>query len=43
MFNSPEQAEGFFASVAFYNRHVGEFVVAAAHYFNLIDSLVRSF
>lgn len=38
MFKSPEQAEGYFASVAFYNRHVGEFVVLVAHYGNIAGS-----
>lgn len=29
MFKSPEQAESYFISIAFYNRHIGEFVVLA--------------
>lgn len=41
MFKSPEQAEAYFASMAFYNRHVGEFVVMSAYYFNMIGSLFQ--
>jgi hypothetical protein len=39
MFKSPEQAEFYFYSIAFYNRHIGELVVAADAYTKLVISL----
>ena len=41
MFKSPEQAEAYFTSIAFYNRHIGEFVVAVAQYTNFVGSIFQ--
>ena len=38
MFQSAEQATNYFTAVAFYNRHIGEFVVMTAFYYEKIAS-----
>jgi hypothetical protein len=43
MFKSPEQAESYFASLAFYNQYVGEFVVMTFYYIDVIGRFVGSF
>jgi hypothetical protein len=39
MFKSDEQAQNYFYSVAFYNRHCGEFVAAAFCYIQFINKI----